>query len=118
MHVFSALFQLHLQSRTLKEKRGIVKSVIARARNNFNVAAAEVDQQDIPGSALLAFVTVSEGRVQGRRLLELLEERMVEERPDIEVVMAHIEERCGTIAFPTGRGILSTDVSLGDENRY
>ncbi len=42
MHVFSALFQFRLQSRTLKEKRGIVKSILARARNNFNVAAAEV----------------------------------------------------------------------------
>ena len=93
MHVFSALFQLRLQSRTLKEKRGIVKSILARARNNFNVAAAEVDDQDIPGSALLAFVTVSEGRAQGRRILEQLEERMVEERPDVEFVAVEVEER-------------------------
>jgi len=93
MHVFSALIHLHLQSRTLKEKRGIVKSILARARNNFNVAAAEVDDQDIPGSALLAFVTVSEGRAQGRRILEQLEERMVEERPDVEFVAVEVEER-------------------------
>ena len=93
MHVFSALFQFRLQSRTLKEKRGIVKSILARARNNFNVSAAEVDDQDVPGSALLAFVTVSEGRAQGRRLLEQLEERIVEERPDVELVAVEIEER-------------------------
>jgi uncharacterized protein len=93
MHVFSALFQFRLQSRTLKEKRGIVKSILARARNNFNVAAAEVDDQDIPGRALLAFVTVAEGRQQGRRILEQLEERVVEERPDVEVVSVEIEER-------------------------
>jgi uncharacterized protein YlxP (DUF503 family) len=93
MHVFSALFQFRLQSRTLKEKRGIVKSILARARNNFNVAAAEVDYQDIPGSALLAFVTVAEGRQQGRRILEQLEERVVEERPDVELVAVEIEER-------------------------
>ncbi|MCM2357537.1 MAG: DUF503 domain-containing protein [Geobacteraceae bacterium] len=93
MHVFSALFQFRLQSRTLKEKRGIVKSILARARNNFNVAAAEVDHQDLPGSALLAFVTVSEGRQQGRRILEQLEERVVEERPDLELVAVEIEER-------------------------
>ncbi len=93
MHVFSALFQFRLQSRTLKEKRGIVKSILARARNNFNVAAAEVDDQDVPGSALLAFVTVSEGHAQGRRILEQLEERVVEERPDLELVAVEIEER-------------------------
>ena len=92
MHVFSARFHLHLQSRTLKEKRGIVKSILARARNNFNVAAAEVDDQDIPGSAIIAFVTVSEGSRQGRSILEQLEERIVQERPDVEMVAAHIEE--------------------------
>ncbi len=93
MHVFSALFQFRLQSRTLKEKRGIVKSILARARNSFNVAAAEVDDQDIPGSACLAFVTVSEGRSQGRRIVEQLEERIVAERPDVELVAVDIEER-------------------------
>lgn len=93
MHVFSALFQFRLQSRTLKEKRGIVKSILARARNRYNVAAAEVDDQDVPGSALLAFVTVSEGRAQGRRILEQLEGRVVEERPDVELVAVEIEER-------------------------
>lgn len=93
MHVFSAIFQFRLQSRTLKEKRGIVKSILARARNSFNVAAAEVDDQDIPGSALLAFVTVAPGRQQARRVLEELEERVVEERPDVELVAVEIEER-------------------------
>ncbi|HEX8961187.1 MAG TPA: DUF503 domain-containing protein [Geobacteraceae bacterium] len=93
MHVFSALFQFRLQSRTLKEKRGIIKSILARARNNFNVAAAEVGDRDIAGSALLAFVTVAEGRQQARRILEELEERVAEERPDVELVAVEIEER-------------------------
>jgi len=93
MHVFSALMELRLQSRTLKEKRGIVKSVLARARNSFNVAAAEVGYQDLQGSALLGFVTVSEGRGQGRRLLEQLEERVAGERPDLLLVSVEIEER-------------------------
>ena len=92
MHVFSAVFQLRLQSRTLKEKRAIVKSILARARNEFNVAAAEVDDQDIPGSAILGFVTVSEGSRQGRAMLEQLEERVVEQRPDLEVVDVEILE--------------------------
>ena len=93
MHVFAALFQFRLQSRTLKEKRGIVKSILTRARNNFNVAAAEVDDQDIPGSAFLAFVTVAEGRQQARRILEQLEERVAQERPDVELIAVEIEER-------------------------
>jgi uncharacterized protein YlxP (DUF503 family) len=93
MHVFSARFQLHLPSTSLKGKRGIVKSVLARARNNFNVAAAEIDLQDLPGVAVLGFVTVSENRAQGRHLLERLEDWLVEERPDVELVAVEIEER-------------------------
>jgi len=93
MHVFSVLFKLHLPSTSLKGKRGIVKSLLARARNSFNVAAAEVDLQDLPGTAVLAFVTVSENRALARRLLERLEEWVVEERPDLELVAMEIEER-------------------------
>ena len=44
---------------SLKDKRGIVKSVIARLRNEFNVAVAEVDHLDRHQSAILAAVTVS-----------------------------------------------------------
>jgi uncharacterized protein YlxP (DUF503 family) len=93
MHVYSALFELHLPSTSLKGKRGIVKSVLARARNSFNVATAEVDLQDLPGTAVLAFVTVSENKTYARGLLERLEEWLVEERPDLELVAAEIEER-------------------------
>ncbi len=92
MFVYAAQFHLHLPSTSLKGKRGIVKSILARARNRFNVAAAEVDHQDFPGSALLAFTTVSGNRVQARRLLEELEEWLVAERPDVEVVDVAIEE--------------------------
>jgi hypothetical protein len=84
---------LHLQSRSLKTKRGIVKSILARARNTFNVSAAEVDLQDQHGEALLGFVTVSGNRVLARKTLEELEEWLVEERPDVELVSVEIEER-------------------------
>jgi uncharacterized protein len=93
MHVCSAVFHLQLSSRSLKVKRGILKSILARARNTFNVAAAEVDLQDIHGAAVLAFVTVSGSRSAARGLLEQLEVWMVEERPDVDVVSVEIEER-------------------------
>jgi len=93
MHVFTAVFHLHLPSRSLKVKRGIVKSILARARNNFNVASAEVDLQEKLGAAILAFVTVSENSSLGRRLLEQLEEWLVEERLDVDIVSVEIEER-------------------------
>jgi len=93
MHIFAASIYLHLQSRSLKTKRGIVKSILARARNTFNVAAAEVDLQDLQGEALLGFATVSGNSVLARQTLEELEEWLVAERPDVEVVSVEIEER-------------------------
>jgi len=51
---------LHLEAaQSLKEKRSIVKRLIARCRNRFPVSAAEVGDQDLWRSALLGFVMVS-----------------------------------------------------------
>ena len=93
MFVHSARFHLHLPSHSLKGKRGIVKSILARARQQFNVSSAEVDHQDIHGSAMLGFAVVSENRNGGRQVLERLEEWLVEERPDVNLVEVEIEER-------------------------
>lgn len=93
MFVHSARFHLHLPSHSLKGKRGIIKSILARSRQQFNVSAAEVDLQDVHGSAVLGFAAVSESRAGGRQLLERLEEWLAEERPDLEIVEVEIEER-------------------------
>ena len=93
MHVYAAVIHLHLPSRSLKDKRGIVKSILARARQQFNVSAAEVDHQDVHGSAVLGFAVVSENRLVGRQVLERLEEWLAEERPDVEIVDVVIEVR-------------------------
>lgn len=92
MRVYLLQVSLVLPSHSLKGKRGIVKGLLARSRNRFNVSAAEVDLQDDPGNAVLAFVTVSSSSLYARQLLEKLEEWLVDERPDVEVVAAEIEE--------------------------
>jgi len=93
MHVFSAVFQLRLPSRSLKGKRGIVKSILARCRQRFNVSAAEVDAADNPETAVIGFAAVSGNRQPARQVLEKLEEWLATERPDIEIVSADFEER-------------------------
>jgi uncharacterized protein YlxP (DUF503 family) len=51
-------------SQSLKEKRGTVKSIIARISNKFNVSIAEIDMNDIWKSALLGVSIVSnDGKV-------------------------------------------------------
>jgi uncharacterized protein YlxP (DUF503 family) len=51
--------RLSLPSRTLKEKRAIVKSVVERLRQRFNAAVAEADDLDDPAFATIAAVCLS-----------------------------------------------------------
>ena len=47
MNIASMTFRLHAPwVHSLKEKRMIVKSIIAKLQNKFHVSAAEVDEQD------------------------------------------------------------------------
>jgi len=43
---------------SLKDKRQIIKSLLQKSRNKFNIAAAEVDAQDYLQTAVIAVVTV------------------------------------------------------------
>lgn len=47
---------------TLKEKRSVVKRVIHRTKQKFNVAIAEVEELNNAEAAVLAFVTVGNDR--------------------------------------------------------
>ena len=44
---------------SLKEKRGIIKSLIGRLRSRFNISIAEVDHQDNKIYAILGMAVVS-----------------------------------------------------------
>ena len=92
MHVVLLQLRLLLPSRTLKEKRSIVKSVLLRARNRFNVASSETALHDQPADAELSFVTVSESLVRARSLMQQVEEWLHEERPDVEVTDTQVDE--------------------------
>jgi uncharacterized protein YlxP (DUF503 family) len=92
MFIYCLEMHLSLPSHSLKEKRGIVKSVLARARNRFNVACAEVDRQDNASVGVLAFVTVSPDKNIPRQVLERVEEWIYEGWPDVEITASDISE--------------------------
>ena len=51
---------MHMQGiDSLKQKRGIVKSVIGRLKSRFNVSVAEVDRQDNKNYAIIGMAVVS-----------------------------------------------------------
>lgn len=54
------LYEIH----SLKEKRSIVKSLVEKSRNRFNVSVAEVADQDVHGQASIGIAVVgNDGRV-------------------------------------------------------
>lgn len=47
------------ESHSLKEKRHVIKSIVARVHNQFNVSAAEIEDQDLWQRAVLGIAVVT-----------------------------------------------------------
>jgi uncharacterized protein YlxP (DUF503 family) len=76
---------------SLKEKRGIIKPVIARIRREFNVSVCEADAQDEWTRAVLAVVCVSHDGAQAHRHLQLVANLVEGWRLDAQLVDYEIE---------------------------
>jgi uncharacterized protein YlxP (DUF503 family) len=63
-------------SRTLKEKRQVVRSILDRVRGSFNVSAAEVDTHDDVKVATLGFATVGFETAAVQRVLQQINEAL------------------------------------------
>ncbi len=60
MFIAAARIRLHLpENQSLKEKRQVIKPIITRVQNHFNVSIAEVGDQDLWQSAELGVICVS-----------------------------------------------------------
>ncbi len=73
---------------SLKEKRMVIKSILARTRNQFNISAAEVDEQDIHQIAVLGFAAVAGDRAQADSILDHMI-TYIEENTEAELI--HID---------------------------
>ncbi len=81
---------LHLpDSHSLKEKRQIVKSIIARVHNQFEVAIAEVEDNDRWQIATLGMSCVSNSGQHAGEVLERVRNYIEETRPDL--IISNIE---------------------------
>ena len=59
MQVATCIIKLHLEGvHSLKEKRRILKSILTRLSNQFNVATAEIDHHDVWQTAMIGLVTI------------------------------------------------------------
>ncbi|MDQ3538128.1 MAG: DUF503 domain-containing protein [Actinomycetota bacterium] len=75
---------------SLKAKRSVVKSLVARLRQDLNCSVAEVGYQDLWQRAVLGVAVVS-GTASGARKVAQQVEKVVYREPRVEVVGVHVE---------------------------
>ncbi len=73
MHIASLEMTITFYAVSLKDKRSVVRRVLARVKGEFNVSAAEVDELDNPGGAVLGFVTCGRDKTYLEGQLQALE---------------------------------------------
>ena len=76
---------------SLKDKRRVLKSIIAQVRNKFSVAVAEVDDQDLWQLATLGICCVSNNRRFNNQVLSKVVDFIVNGRFGVEILDYEIE---------------------------
>ncbi len=77
--------------RSLKEKRRISRSLIAQVSNKFNVAIAEVDDNDLWQRLTLGLCCVSNNASHADGTIESVVNFITRNRPDTELIDHEIE---------------------------
>lgn len=76
--------------RSLKEKRSVVRPIVAELRRRHEVSAAEAGHLDLHRRALIGVAVVAADAQHCREVLAACE-RLVAERPEVEVLSAHTQ---------------------------
>jgi len=74
------------ESHSLKDKRQVVRSLLARARNDFSVAAAEVGDTERWQTAELGFACVSNNATHAGEIIDAVIRFVEGTRPDLDVL--------------------------------
>jgi uncharacterized protein YlxP (DUF503 family) len=92
MYVATAHVTIHLfASDSLKDKRQVLRSVLARARNQFEVSAAEVGSNDLWNQAEVGLAYVSSSGSHADEVIQHAIRAMESSRPDIELTQIETE---------------------------
>ena len=86
-------FRLHAPwVHSLKEKRMIVKSIVAKLQNKFHVSAAEIDEQDIHQIIVIGVATIVPHNAMADSLMDEIS-AFVEENTEAEILDEYREIR-------------------------
>jgi uncharacterized protein len=92
MFVATCRLTLHLLgSQSLKDKRQVIKSLLPRLRNQFEVAAAEVGNQDLRKLAMLGLAYVSGTASHAEEVIQHALDYIEATRLDCEITEVHLE---------------------------
>ncbi len=92
MNVGVCRIELRLpENQSLKGKRQVVKSIIARLQNKYNVSVAEIDNQELWQIATLGIACVSNHRRHADETLSSVVRFVVQNYPNLEIVNSGIE---------------------------
>ena len=86
MKIAAMTFRLHAPwVHSLKEKRMIVKSLVARLQNRFHVSAAETGEQDTHQIIEIGIATIVPHNALADSVMEEIS-RFVEENTEVEII--------------------------------
>jgi uncharacterized protein YlxP (DUF503 family) len=92
MHVGICQIELRLpENHSLKGKRQVIKSIITRVQNKFNVSVAEVDNHNLWQLATLGVACVSNHRSHADETLANVVKFVIQNYPDVELLSSEIE---------------------------
>ncbi len=77
---------------SLKEKRSVVRPIVAELQRRFAVSAAEVGDQELLRRAAIGAALVAADRAHVVEVLDAVE-RLVAGRPEVELLSAHRDVR-------------------------
>ena len=91
MHVAVVRLELHIPaSRSLKEKRAVLRPIVEGLRHRFQISVAEVDYQDKWQRSLIGMAVVSDSYSHAVDVVDNVE-RWIWSKPEIEVTRFETE---------------------------
>lgn len=92
MNIGTCKLKIHIPgSQSLKDKRSILKSLIARLQKQFNISIAEIDDHDLWRIATIGIACVSNHTYRVDEVLEAVIGVIDRDYPNVEIIEKEME---------------------------
>lgn len=90
MIVYAEIECIIYDAQSLKEKRSVIKSVLERARNQFNVSIAEVDHQNVWQRTKIEAAAVTNEFKHGEKVIQQVM-KLFDQEPRLDITAMTID---------------------------